>query len=116
MRRDILMVLLIAGIAGVLYFYKKEGISGILPVTPPATPKETPLAEFSFPADFSARVAELDALAEMVGRNSATYKAAIDQAFEQVSGTLGSGEVIAWSSAKGYYVISHEEARTMKGW
>ena len=63
--------------------------------------------------NFTANIPQLDWLEELVGRDSATYREAVDKSYEAVAAQLGADQVVAWSSEKGYHVVSNAVAT---GW
>jgi len=67
-------------------------------------------------AGFTAKSSELEAVANAMGRDSAEYQGAIDAAYQEVADNLRPGEVVAWSSARGYYAVSEKEAATWNGY
>lgn len=64
-------------------------------------------------ANFTGSIPQLDWLEELVGRDSATYREAVDKSYEAVAAQLGADQVVAWSSEKGYHVVSNAVA---SGW
>ena len=67
----------------------------------PATPSN--IAAQSTLSGFTASLAQLNSLGSPVG--STSYQQAVDTAYNAVASTLGSGQMMAWSSSQGYYAV-----------
>jgi RHS repeat-associated protein len=68
------------------------------PASPPNTITQSTLTEFK-----TASVAELNRSAYSVGTSE--YRAAVDRAYNAVSSTLSSGQIVGWSSSQGYHAV-----------
>ena len=125
--KDNMMMLVILALGGFAVWQMSKGTPGAAseipspvlappPVlTQPILPAPDPYAKAlanAITAGFTAKSSELQAVEDALGRDSAEYKGAIDAAYQEVADNLRPGEVVAWSSARGYYAVSEKEAAT----
>ena len=114
MKNDMMMLIVLALGGLVVWQMSKAKPAGATPVTQPKlTNNPDPYAKAlanAIAAGFTAKSDELQAVANVMGRDSAEYQGAIDAVYQDVYDNLGPGEVVAWSSAKGYYAVSEKEA------
>ena len=61
----------------------------------------------SLPTNFTATLSQLQQLeAAGYAPDSTAYKAAVDESYARVAATLLPNQVVAWSSARGYYAVT----------
>ena len=116
--KDNMMMLAVLALGGfAVWQASKAKPVGAVPTTvrPKLTNNPDPYAKALADAvavGFTAKSSELQAVENTLGRDSAEYQGAIDAAYQVVADNLRPGEVVAWSSAEGYYAVSEKEAAT----